>query len=221
MTHTYKRIIASSTGPTTLTINVNTEENNNNQAEDTQLQQDEFINPFCTPIREIAESSSRNIDNSNMHTFYQTHDSEYQWTKDHPLEQVCGNPSKPVQTRRQLVTDPEMCMFALTVSTAEPKTIKEAMTNFAWIEAMQEELYQFDILQVWKLVDKPFERTNQLKCLIDNGCLGGWERGLSCGGGRRAIKGVTQTDAFVDPDHPRKFTVKKALYGVETSSNDM
>ncbi|GJS34187.1 hypothetical protein Tco_0532569 [Tanacetum coccineum] len=35
-------------------------------------------------------------------------------TKDHPLEQVCGNPSKPVQTRRQLATDPEMCMFALT-----------------------------------------------------------------------------------------------------------
>ncbi|GKB29286.1 integrase, catalytic region, zinc finger, CCHC-type containing protein, partial [Tanacetum coccineum] len=32
--------------PTTPT-NVNAEENNNNQAEDTQLQQDEFINPFC------------------------------------------------------------------------------------------------------------------------------------------------------------------------------
>ncbi|GKA56109.1 retrovirus-related pol polyprotein from transposon TNT 1-94, partial [Tanacetum coccineum] len=55
--------------PTTPT-NVNAEENNVNQAEDTQFQQDEFINPFCTPIREIAESSSRNIDNSNMHTFY-------------------------------------------------------------------------------------------------------------------------------------------------------
>nr|GEW02334.1 copia protein [Tanacetum cinerariifolium] len=34
---------------------------------------------------------------------------------DHPLEQVYGNPSKPVQTRGQLATDPEMCMFALTV----------------------------------------------------------------------------------------------------------
>ncbi|GKB89998.1 retrovirus-related pol polyprotein from transposon TNT 1-94, partial [Tanacetum coccineum] len=131
--------------PTNLT-NVNTEENNDNEAEDTQFHQDEFINPFCTPIREIAESSSRNIDNSNMHTFYQPHDSEYRWTKDHPLEQVRGNPSKPVQTRRQLATDPEMCMFALTVSTAEPKTIKEAMANSAWIEAMQEELHQIDRL---------------------------------------------------------------------------
>ncbi|GKE31475.1 retrovirus-related pol polyprotein from transposon TNT 1-94 [Tanacetum coccineum] len=84
--------------PTTLT-NVNAEENNDNQAADTQFQQDEFINPFCTPVRAIAESSSRNIDNLNMYTFYQPHDSEYRWTKDHPLEQVYRNPSKPVQTR--------------------------------------------------------------------------------------------------------------------------
>ncbi|GKC08796.1 hypothetical protein Tco_1000406 [Tanacetum coccineum] len=67
--------------------------------------------------------------------------------KDHPLEQVRGNPSKPVQPRRQIAINPEMCMFALTVSTAEPKNIKEAMANSAWIQAMQEELHQFDRLQ--------------------------------------------------------------------------
>nr|GFC72267.1 retrovirus-related Pol polyprotein from transposon TNT 1-94 [Tanacetum cinerariifolium] len=54
---------------------------------------------------------------------------------------------------------PEMCMFALTVSTAKPKNIKEAMADSTWIEAMQEELHQFDILQVWELVDKPFGKT--------------------------------------------------------------
>nr|GEY12782.1 Gag-Pol polyprotein [Tanacetum cinerariifolium] len=75
------------------------------------------------------------------------------------LEQVRGNPSRPLQTRRQLVTDPEMCMFALTVSTAEPKNIKEAMVDSAWIKAMQEELHQFDRLQVWELVDKPFGKS--------------------------------------------------------------
>ncbi|GJU74745.1 ribonuclease H-like domain-containing protein [Tanacetum coccineum] len=52
-----------------------------------------------------------------------------------------------------------MCMFALTVSTTEPKTIKEAMADSACIEAIQEELYQFDRLQVWELVDKPFGKT--------------------------------------------------------------
>ncbi|GJV57304.1 hypothetical protein Tco_1458309 [Tanacetum coccineum] len=81
--------------------NVHAEENNDHQAE--------FTNPLCTPVQEIAESSSRNI--------------------------VRGNPSKPVQTRRQLASDPEICMFALTVSIVEPKNIKEAMVDSAWIEA--------------------------------------------------------------------------------------
>ncbi|GJR51663.1 retrovirus-related pol polyprotein from transposon TNT 1-94 [Tanacetum coccineum] len=81
-----------------------------------------------------------------MHTFYQHHPSAQRWTKDHPLEQVIGNPSQSVRTRRQLETDGEMCMFALTVSRTEPKNIKEAMADSAWIESMQEELHQFDRL---------------------------------------------------------------------------
>ncbi|GJW87245.1 retrovirus-related pol polyprotein from transposon TNT 1-94 [Tanacetum coccineum] len=40
-----------------------------------------------------------------------------------------------------------MCMFTLTVSTAEPKNTKEAMANSAWIEAIQEELHYIDRLQ--------------------------------------------------------------------------
>nr|GFA64213.1 integrase, catalytic region, zinc finger, CCHC-type, peptidase aspartic, catalytic [Tanacetum cinerariifolium] len=35
----------------------------------------------------------------------------------------------------------------------------EAMADSAWIEAMHEELHQFDRLQVWELVDKPFGKT--------------------------------------------------------------
>ncbi|GJT93043.1 retrovirus-related pol polyprotein from transposon TNT 1-94 [Tanacetum coccineum] len=117
------------------------------------FQEDVFIN--VTRVQETGESSSRNIDNTDVHSFQpQSHD--YRWTRDHPLEQVRGNPTMPVQTRRQLATDPEMCMFALTVSIVEPKNIKEAMADSAWIEAMQEELHQFDRLKVWELVDKPF-----------------------------------------------------------------
>ncbi|GJY97972.1 retrovirus-related pol polyprotein from transposon TNT 1-94, partial [Tanacetum coccineum] len=81
--------------PTTLT-NAHAEENNDNQADDTEH---EFTNPFCTPVQEVAESSSRTIGTSNMHTFNQPQDSEYRWTKDHPLTQVRRNLSKPVQTR--------------------------------------------------------------------------------------------------------------------------
>nr|GEV12717.1 retrovirus-related Pol polyprotein from transposon TNT 1-94 [Tanacetum cinerariifolium] len=101
-----------------------------------------------------GETLSRHVDSSNMHTFYQHHPSEHRWTKDHPLEQVIRNPSQSVRTRRQLESDGEMCMFALTVGCTEPKNIKEAMADSAWIESMQEELHQFDRLDVWELVDR-------------------------------------------------------------------
>ncbi|GJZ70193.1 retrovirus-related pol polyprotein from transposon TNT 1-94 [Tanacetum coccineum] len=142
------------------------EDNNNDQAPNASFQEDEFINPFCTRVQETGESSSRNIDNTDVHSFQpQSHD--YRWTRDHPLEQVHGNPTMPVQIRRQLATDPEMCMFALTVSIVEPKNIKEAMADSTWIEAMQDELHQFDRLKVWELVDKPFGKMIiKLKCSV-------------------------------------------------------
>nr|GEX64524.1 retrovirus-related Pol polyprotein from transposon TNT 1-94 [Tanacetum cinerariifolium] len=75
-----------------------------------------------------------------------------QETKDHPLEQVIGEPSRPVLTKNQLRSDGDMCMYALTVSTMEPKNVKETMADPAWIESMQEELLQFKRLDVWVLI---------------------------------------------------------------------
>nr|GEZ64060.1 copia protein [Tanacetum cinerariifolium] len=103
-----------------------------------------FVNPFATSSSNAAETSSlQNVDPSNMHTFYQPYPHEFQWTKDHPLKEVIGEPSRPVLIRNQLRSDGDMCMYALTVSTMEPKNVKEAMTDPAWIESMQEELLQF------------------------------------------------------------------------------
>nr|GEV00454.1 putative reverse transcriptase domain-containing protein [Tanacetum cinerariifolium] len=111
-------------------------------AENDQVADDEFMNIFSTPVQDQGETSNRHVDSLNMHTFYQRYLSEHRWTKDHPLEQVIGNPSQSVRTRRQLELDAEMCMFALTMSRTKPKNIKEAMADFAWIESMQEELHQ-------------------------------------------------------------------------------
>nr|GEV82369.1 hypothetical protein [Tanacetum cinerariifolium] len=62
-----------------------------------------FVNPFANPSTSAAESLSlQNMDPSNMHTFYQPYPHEFQWTKDHPLEQVIGDPSRPILTRNQL-----------------------------------------------------------------------------------------------------------------------
>nr|GFA99997.1 hypothetical protein [Tanacetum cinerariifolium] len=48
-----------------------------------------------------------------------------------------------------------MGMYALTVNTMEPKNVKEAMTDPAWIESMQEELLHFKRLNVCVLVPAP------------------------------------------------------------------
>nr|GFB16724.1 hypothetical protein [Tanacetum cinerariifolium] len=100
-----------------------------------------FVNPFVnSSISAAASSSQQNVDPSNIHTFYQPYPHEFQWTKDHPLEQVIGEPSRPVLTWNQLQSDGDMCIYALSVSTMEPKNVKEAMTDPAWIDSMQEEL---------------------------------------------------------------------------------
>ncbi|GJW54068.1 hypothetical protein Tco_0098153 [Tanacetum coccineum] len=83
----------------TATENINQADTNKENA---QVEEDEFINIFSTPVQERGETSSRHVDSSNMHTFYQRHPSKHRWTKDHPLEQVIGNPSQSIRTRRQL-----------------------------------------------------------------------------------------------------------------------
>ncbi|GJU24467.1 putative ribonuclease H-like domain-containing protein [Tanacetum coccineum] len=130
---------APSQAPTVTAIeNINQSETNKENA---QGNEDEFINIFSMPIHEQGEMSSRYVDSSNMHTFYQRHPSKHHWARDHPLEQVIGNPYQSIKTRRQLETYDEICMFALTVSRTESKNIKEAMADSAWIKAMQEELH--------------------------------------------------------------------------------
>nr|GEY32516.1 hypothetical protein [Tanacetum cinerariifolium] len=91
------------------------------QQRNTMFEGDLFVNPFATPSTEFVVSSTQYVDPSNMHTFYQPYLHNYQWTKDHPLEQVIGEPSRPVLTRNQLKTDGDMCIYALTVSIMEPK----------------------------------------------------------------------------------------------------
>ncbi|GJS95982.1 retrovirus-related pol polyprotein from transposon TNT 1-94 [Tanacetum coccineum] len=84
-----------------------------------------FVNPFATPSTCDADSPS----------------SQY------------VDPSN-MHTNRT-ASDGDKEHVPITVSTVEPKNVKEAMTDPAWIESMQEELLQFKRLDVWVLVPLP------------------------------------------------------------------
>ncbi|GJT71349.1 retrovirus-related pol polyprotein from transposon TNT 1-94 [Tanacetum coccineum] len=196
-----------------------------------QVEEDKFINIFSTPVQERGETSSRYVDSSNMHTFYQQHPSKHRWTKDHPLEQVIVNPSQSIRTRRQLETDGEMCMFALTMSRTEPKNIKEAMADSAWIEAMQEEIHQFERLDkgyspkegiYFEESFAPVVRLKAVRLFVAYAAHKSFPvyqmdvKITFLNGPLNEEVYVNQPDGFVVPHHPDKvYYLKKALYGLK------
>nr|GEV34184.1 hypothetical protein [Tanacetum cinerariifolium] len=184
------------------------------------------------PNQYRGETSSRHVDLSNMHTFYQRHPSEHRWTKDHPLEQVIRNPSQSVRTRRRLDLDGKMCMFSLTVSQTKPKNIKKAMADSAWIESMQEELHQFDRLDLRDMLKRkelilkesfaPVAWLEAVRLFIVYAAHKSFTvyqmevKTAFLYGPLKEEVYVNQPDGFVDPYHPNKvYLLKKALYGLK------
>ncbi|GJW32522.1 retrovirus-related pol polyprotein from transposon TNT 1-94 [Tanacetum coccineum] len=73
------------------------------------------------------ESSSSDVISTTVHPDAPISEHLIKWTKDHPIQNII----------------------------VEPKTYKEALTQSCWIEAMQEELNEFEHLKVWELVPPP------------------------------------------------------------------
>ncbi|GJZ22221.1 retrovirus-related pol polyprotein from transposon TNT 1-94 [Tanacetum coccineum] len=63
-----------------------------------------------------------------------------------------GNPSRPVSTQKHLATDALWCFYNLVLSKVEPKNFKSAITEDCWFQAMQDEIHEFDRLDIWELV---------------------------------------------------------------------
>nr|GEV78233.1 retrovirus-related Pol polyprotein from transposon TNT 1-94 [Tanacetum cinerariifolium] len=57
-----------------------------------------------------------------------------------------------VSTRKQLATDALWCFYNSVLSKVKPKNFKSIITEDYWFQAMQDEIYEFDQLQVWELV---------------------------------------------------------------------
>ncbi|GKA85211.1 putative ribonuclease H-like domain-containing protein [Tanacetum coccineum] len=95
--------------------------------------------------------------------------------KIHPQSQIIGKSTAGVQTRRKLKEstsdqhqallsfiykqnrtnhkDQQTCLFACFLSQEEPKKVSQALADESWVEAMQEELLQFKLQEVWVLCD--------------------------------------------------------------------
>ncbi|GJR13550.1 hypothetical protein Tco_0796202 [Tanacetum coccineum] len=98
----------------------------------------------------------------------------YRIHKIHPQSQIIGKSIDGVQTRRKLQDstsnqhqallsfiykqnrtnhkDQQTCLFACFLSQEEPKKVSQALADESWVEAMQEELLQFKLQEVWSYV---------------------------------------------------------------------
>nr|GEY53946.1 hypothetical protein [Tanacetum cinerariifolium] len=177
---------------------VHAEENNDDQVEEDHIPDDEFTNPFCAPAHEVAESSSHNTGNSNVPTFNQPQVSEYRWTKDHPLEQVFGNPSRPKNKNDedQTVIRNKARLVAKGYAQEVGIYFEESFAPVARLEA------------VWIFIAYSAHKSfliyqMDVKTSFLNGPL-------------KEEVYVAQPDGFVDPDHPEKvYRLRNALYGLK------
>ncbi|GKC20276.1 retrovirus-related pol polyprotein from transposon TNT 1-94 [Tanacetum coccineum] len=152
------------------------------------------------------------------------------------MDNVIGNPSRPVSTRKQLATDALWCLYNSILSKFEPKNVKTAMDEACWFEAMKEEIHKFDRLQnKAELVAKgyrqeeginfeesfePVARIKAIRIFIANAASKNMiiyqmdVKTAFLNGELKEEVYVSQPEGFVDPDHPTHvYRLKKALYG--------
>ncbi|GJU20870.1 retrovirus-related pol polyprotein from transposon TNT 1-94 [Tanacetum coccineum] len=109
-----------------------------------------FVNVFA-PDHNSEASSFGVIARTESNQTTQPHEHLQKWTASHPIDNVIGNPSRPVSTRQQLATD----AYNSVLSKVKLKNFKSAVTEDCWFQAMQDEIHEFDRLDVWELVPPP------------------------------------------------------------------
>ncbi|GKD49988.1 putative ribonuclease H-like domain-containing protein [Tanacetum coccineum] len=115
---------------------------------------------FGIPIPEVPsdQSSSPVVIHTIVPPDHQVSEHNSKWTKDHPLENIIGALDRnQIPTRLQRINKKTtlFCYYDAFLTSVEPKNYKDALTQACWIEAMQEELHEFERLEVWELVPPP------------------------------------------------------------------
>ncbi|GJX02032.1 retrovirus-related pol polyprotein from transposon TNT 1-94 [Tanacetum coccineum] len=185
------------------------------------------------PLHEsLHEDPTSQESSSNVRPIHTPFESLGRWTKDHPIANVIGDPSRSVSTRKQLQTDAMWCYFDAFLTSVEPKNFKQAMTEPSWINEIQEEIHEFKRLQVWKLVLCPdkvmliklkngFIRIEAIHIFVANAAnknITIFQMDVKTSFLNVELKEevyVSQPEGFVDKDNPSHvYKLKKALYGV-------
>ncbi|GJZ95620.1 putative ribonuclease H-like domain-containing protein [Tanacetum coccineum] len=101
------------------------------------------------PTTEDTQVEDQEIELGNISPSYEVSSTPHtRIHKDHPIDHVIGDVQSSVQTRRMITSYSELGIL-------EPKRVSKAFSDPAWVEAMQEELLQFKLQNVWVLVDLP------------------------------------------------------------------
>ncbi|GJS79321.1 putative ribonuclease H-like domain-containing protein [Tanacetum coccineum] len=104
------------------------------------------------PTTEDTQAEDQSIDLGNLSPSYAVSSTPHtRIHKDHPIDMIFLVPFYDRKTHQDLHT----CLFACFLSQEEPKRVSKALSDPAWVEAMQEELLQFKLQNVWVLVDLP------------------------------------------------------------------
>nr|GEW12274.1 hypothetical protein [Tanacetum cinerariifolium] len=187
-----------------------------------------FINVFALEPSFDA-SSSEDVSSTDSTYVSQTLHHLSKWSKDHPLDNVIGNPSRLVSTRKQLATDALWCLYNL-LSKVVPKNFKSAITKDCWFQAMQDEIHEFDRLQGYRQEEgidfeesfAPVARIEAIRIFIANATSKNMTiyqmdvKTTFLNGELKEEVYVSQPEGFVDPDHPTHvYRLKKALYGLK------
>nr|GFB45455.1 hypothetical protein [Tanacetum cinerariifolium] len=203
---------------------------------------------FGVPIPEVTstQSSSTVSPHIIVQSNHQISQHNSKWTKDHPLYNIIGQLSRPVSTWLQLHEQALFCYYDAFLTSVEPKTYKDALTQSCWIEAMQEELNEFERLEVRNLNEQglfssswlpsrrgiDFEESFALVARLEaihiflayaahkNMVVYQMDvKTTFLNGNLREEVYVSQPDGFVDQDNPNHvYKLKKALYGLKQAS---
>src|SRR4051812_31241370 len=79
--------------------------------------------------------------------------------KDHPVKQI-HNDIQTGRITRSKTRLANFCEYYTFISKIEPMKVEEALKDPDWINAMHEELHNFETNQVWTLVEKPDNNHN-------------------------------------------------------------